>query len=149
MMFGWGSASFPPSQVGCMGRKKTPIPQAAAIAMKGSRICVVTTDGGQDWVIPKGNLDKNYRQTALMEAWEEAGVRGKVGRRAAATFKYRKAGKKYRVKVYVLQTSRVSAQWPEKKSRQRKWLPLETAVGCLKYDSMGKAVRAAVARRAA
>ena len=132
-----------------MGRKQTPIPQAAAIAVKGKRICIVTTDGGHKWVIPKGNLEGNFRDTASMEAWEEAGVRGKVSRRALATFTYRKSGKKYRVKVYCLRASSVSSDWPERKARKRKWLDPKEAVSRLKYGTMRKAVQTALSRRAA
>lgn len=133
-----------------MSRKRTPIPQAAAIAVKGSRVCIVTTDGNQgEWVIPKGNLKGSFRDTVSMEAWEEAGVRGKVSRRALTTFTYHKAGKTYRVKVYRLRVSRVSSQWPERKSRRREWLTPEKAVARLKYRGMRSAVRKTLVRRAA
>ncbi len=117
--------------VTCMGRKQSLIPQAAAIVVKDNRFCIVTTGGGQGWVIPKGNLKGSFRQTASAEAWEEAGVRGKVGRRVLAAFKYQKAGKKYRVKVFLLRASQVSSVWPENKTRQRKWLSFKKAMGRL------------------
>jgi 8-oxo-dGTP pyrophosphatase MutT (NUDIX family) len=109
----------------------------------------VTTDGGQDWVIPKGNVKGSFRQTASVEAWEEAGVKGKISRRPLASFKYRKAGETYRVKVYLLRASHVSFDWPESKARQRKWLPAKEAMACLKYGAMRKALQAALLRRAA
>ncbi len=132
-----------------MGKKRTQAPQAGAIVIKNRRVCIVTSSGGRSWVIPKGNLKGSFRRTASLEAWEEAGVRGKLCRRALTSFKYRKAGKTYRVKLYLLRASSVSGNWPEKKSRQRMWLPLDKAAVRLKYAPMRKAVQAALVRRAA
>jgi hypothetical protein len=67
----------------------------------------------------------------------------KLSRRALASFEYHKSGKKYRVNVYLLRATHVSAKWPEKKSRQRKWLPLNVSVARLKHTAMAKAVQTA------
>src|SRR5262245_801088 len=62
------------------------IAQAAAIPIDDGRICLVNSSSGRGWVIPKGHIepDQTARDTALQEAWEEAGLRGVLNRAPVA-----------------------------------------------------------------
>jgi 8-oxo-dGTP pyrophosphatase MutT (NUDIX family) len=70
---------------------------------------------------------------AAQEAWEEAGVRGKVDALPVGVFRYRKRMKsgppqRCRVNVYPLKVSVEAKDWPERRQRNRRWLPaLEAA----------------------
>ena len=52
----------------------------------GIEICLIRDKGGKKWKIPKGFVDsgETVRQTALKEAWEEAGIPTELARRAVA-----------------------------------------------------------------
>src|SRR5262249_50600082 len=54
------------------------IRQAAVIAVRAGRVCLVQSSGGKRWVIPKGHIARGHTaaETALCEAWEEAGLLG-------------------------------------------------------------------------
>jgi 8-oxo-dGTP pyrophosphatase MutT (NUDIX family) len=55
-------------------------------------VLVVTSRGSRSWIIPKGwpVKKKTLAQSAAIEAWEEAGVRGKVLERAIGRYTYLK-----------------------------------------------------------
>jgi 8-oxo-dGTP pyrophosphatase MutT (NUDIX family) len=100
-----------------------PIPQAAALALCGGRICLVTSSSGKRWVIPKGHCEPGHTpaETALQEAWEEAGLHGTVRRQPLGWYAYNKAGHLYRVTVYLMDVTEVAEKWPERGHRRRRW----------------------------
>lgn len=67
-------------------------------------ILLITTRDRQSWVIPKGGIVNGMTppDSAAKEAWEEAGVIGQVDVNELGTYKYRKRGKVYQVKMYLL-----------------------------------------------
>ncbi len=54
------------------------IRQAAALPVRNGKVCLVTSSNGKRWVIPKGLIEPGQTagETALQEAWEEAGLVG-------------------------------------------------------------------------
>jgi 8-oxo-dGTP pyrophosphatase MutT (NUDIX family) len=102
-----------------------PIPQVATIPIRQGRICLVTSRSGKRWVVPKGCLEpgKTAGQTALQEAWEEAGLLGVLEQEPVGSYLYEKSGNLYHVTVFVMQVTRAAARWPENSERQRSWLP--------------------------
>ena len=54
------------------------IRQAAALAIRRGRVCLITSRNGKRWVIPKGWIEPGQTagETALQEAYEEAGLVG-------------------------------------------------------------------------
>ena len=61
-------------------------PQAAALAFRDQKICLVTTRSGKGLIIPKGHVpvDTSPAELAAREAWEEAGLIGQIARRPFA-----------------------------------------------------------------
>ena len=100
------------------------IPQAAAIPVYFGRICLVNSSSCRGWVIPKGRIEpfQSVRQTALQEAWEEAGLRGFVDEAPIGAFHYKKNGSDYRATVFIMQVTRVESTWPEDHRRMRRWV---------------------------
>ena len=88
------------------------------------------------WIIPKGWPHKGLspRAIAVREAYEEAGLRGKIKRRRAlGTYRYEKRLSADRavlckVKVFALEVERQLDHWPEQTDRTRRWLSLADAV---------------------
>ena len=78
---------------------------------------------------PEGppRIGAHARKTARLEAWEEAGIAGKVGGKRLGAFVYEKAGNKFKVKVFTLQVTKVANRWPESKKRKRRWLAYREA----------------------
>ena len=98
--------------------------QAAAIPIRGGRICMVTARGGKGLVVPKGRLERGRtaEQMALQEAWEEAGILGIVQGRPLGSYRYTKAGTQFKVETFLMEVTTVVKNWPEHHRRSRHWL---------------------------
>ena len=96
----------------------------------GAEVLLVTSLKGKRWIIPKGIVEPGMSaaESALREAWEEAGVRGTIRPNAVGSYRYRKWGKVCSVAVFVLDVEEVLETWPEHRLRERRWhAPLEAA----------------------
>ncbi|MCF8504560.1 MAG: NUDIX hydrolase [Caulobacter sp.] len=101
----------------------------------GVEILMITSRETRRWVIPKGwpMITLAAHDAAAQEAWEEAGVRGEVDAIPVGAFRYRKRMKsgppqRCRVDVYPLAVSAEEKDWPERRQRDRRWIPaLEAA----------------------
>lgn len=93
-------------------------------------VLLITTRETKRWTIPKGWPVKGLEphQAAKLEAWEEAGVRGKVKKRPFGYFTYVKTlggGQKVPslVQVHLLETRKTRSHFPERGQRELMWLP--------------------------
>ncbi|MFK0729817.1 MAG: NUDIX hydrolase [Gloeotrichia echinulata GP01] len=75
-------------------------------------------------------------ESAAKEAWEEAGVIGQVEGHELGTYKYRKKGKTYCVKIYLLPVETLSQDYPEASERERQWLDVTKAISQIKTNSL-------------
>ncbi len=100
------------------------IRQAAALPLRRGRVCLITSRNGRRWVIPKGWIEPGQTagETALQEAWEEAGLVGALEREPIGTYLYEKEGQRYHVTVFVMKVTAVEQEWPEREFRQRTWV---------------------------
>ncbi|MCE8513267.1 NUDIX hydrolase [Ruegeria pomeroyi] len=94
-------------------------------------VLLITSRGTGRWILPKGwpipGLDG--AATAAREAWEEAGVVGRVSPVPLGAYHYVKLLDKRRevpckVEVYPLCVARLEDEYPETGQRQRRWVPL-------------------------
>ena len=100
------------------------------------RVLLVTSRETHRWVLPKGWREKRLAPHALAakEAFEEAGVVGRVERRPIGRYDYLKRVPRDRlvacsVRVYPLRVERLLDRWPERRQRQRRWFsPAEAAM---------------------
>ena len=117
--------------------------QAAAIPLRGGRVCLVTSRSGKRWVIPKGNLEDGMTagEIALKEAWEEAGLSGSLQQEPVGSYVYEKAGQVYHVTVFLMQVNHVADNWPERGMRVRSWLTIGQAAGRVEEDSLRELIR--------
>ena len=121
-----------------------------------SKSLSVTTRQSRRWIVPKGWPIKRLTpsKSAAREAFEEAGVRGKIGARPIGHFRYRKppngAGAEVdcEVKVFPLLVKRQSATWPEFGQRVAQWVDPEKAISLIKEPEL-KSIVAIFAKRAA
>jgi 8-oxo-dGTP pyrophosphatase MutT (NUDIX family) len=91
-------------------------------------LLITSRDTGR-WVIPKGwPMDgKSASAAAAREAWEEAGVKGKVGEEPIGSYHYMKGlpeGLKVdcRVRVFLLAVDELVKNFPEKGERRAEWV---------------------------
>ncbi len=120
-----------------------------------AEVLLITTRQTKRWTIPKGwpikGLDPH--QAAKQEAWEEAGVKGRVKKKAFGSFTYDKVlanGETVPalVQVHLLETRRVSFAFPERGERALIWLPADEASHLVSELGLKKLL-AKFARRAA
>lgn len=112
--------------------------QVAALPVKldaagRTRVLLITSRETKRMIIPKGWPMKGYKdyRAAAIEAQEEAGVIGRVGKKPVGSYTYWKRRPDHfdlcRVKVYVLEVARQLPAWREKGQRQGAWFLLDDA----------------------
>jgi 8-oxo-dGTP pyrophosphatase MutT (NUDIX family) len=98
--------------------------QAAALPLRRGRVCLITSRNGKRFIIPKGWIDPGQTagETALQEAWEEAGLVGSLDREPIGSYLYEKEGETFHVTVFVMKVTSVAQDWPERSFRERSWV---------------------------
>jgi 8-oxo-dGTP pyrophosphatase MutT (NUDIX family) len=117
-------------------------------------IMLVTSRGTRRWIIPKGWPKRGMPpyDTAAREAFEEAGVIGKVSKRPIGSYPYDKIlgeGNKTscRVQVFALRVARQHKRWPEKRERQVRWYPPAEAARFVRDPHLRRIIRKFTKRR--
>ncbi|MEM7599457.1 MAG: NUDIX hydrolase [Pseudomonadota bacterium] len=93
------------------------------------KVLLITSRRTGRWIIPKGwPVDgKTPIESALTEAWEEAGVEGRVSGDCLGLFSYQKNIEDADelpcvAMVYPLKVKTLAANYPEKGQRKRRWM---------------------------
>jgi 8-oxo-dGTP pyrophosphatase MutT (NUDIX family) len=100
----------------------------------GIEVLLVTSRRTGRWIIPKGHIDpgRDEKAMARIEAFEEAGVEGKVLKRPIGDYDYDKYCDDALiipavVTVYPLSVQKLRSKWPEMNARERRWMSLYEA----------------------
>ena len=110
--------------------------QVAALCLRkrGKRreVLLIGTRRSGRWIVPRGwpMPDRSLAEAALREAWEEAGVTGKVDREPLGRFHYRKVGDgglRCRVEVFRVRVKALANDFPEAGERKRRWVSTKRA----------------------
>ncbi len=120
----------------------------------GLEILLITTRRTKHWIIPKGWAAKGVKppESAAREAYEEAGVRGKIGKKSVGVFTYKKLLDEEgitvpcEVKVFPLLVKRQSKLYPEIEQRLTRWLEPERAISLVKEMELKALLLVFVAR---
>lgn len=117
----------------------TPRVQFAALPCRAGpegvlEIMLVTSRDTGRWVLPKGwpMKRRDGAGTAAREAFEEAGIKGKMAAGPLGFYEYDKRldnGEAVRVNVavYRLDVTKEMAKWPERDQRTRRWFAAQDA----------------------
>jgi 8-oxo-dGTP pyrophosphatase MutT (NUDIX family) len=123
----------------------TPPPPVAFAASQVAALCwrlrkgrvqvlLVTSRETRRWVLPKGwpMLGLGPEVAAAREAWEEAGVEGKISVDPIGCYGYQKILHNRNpmpcsVQVFPLRVQTLKSSFPERKERRRKWFKAEEA----------------------
>ncbi|KAL7646502.1 UNVERIFIED_CONTAM: hypothetical protein RMT77_001752 [Armadillidium vulgare] len=97
-----------------------------------SRVLLISSKkDSKVWLIPGGGIEESEEEfaAATREAWEEAGVRGRVGRRLGIFESVHPTGKKkHRTSAFVYVVSHQEDDFPEAYlGRKRKWFTVDDA----------------------
>lgn len=94
----------------------------------GRRFLLITSLDTKRWIIPKGNVEPGLtaRESAELEAFEEAGVTGKLHYASVGSYTYHKeVGDEallHRVKVFPLEVKQELKDYPHFQKRERMWM---------------------------
>ena len=115
--------------------------QCAVIAYRRresrARMLLVTSLDTQRWVLPKGHVEPHLsvRESAELEAYEEAGVEGVIARRAVGTYLYQKSELAddglCEVSVFPMEVRLIRRDWPERSLRIRRWMKFKDAAAAV------------------
>ncbi len=101
------------------------------------QILLVTSRGAGRWILPKGwPIDgATPAEAALQEAWEEAGVQGKVKGGIQGIYSYEKSDGDENlpcvVAIFAVRVDTLKRKYPEADQRERKWVSRKKAVSLI------------------
>lgn len=92
-------------------------------------VLLVTSSTRKRWIIPKGHIEPNMtsRDSAAKEAYEEAGVRGRVSPVPLGYYQHDSPQEPAVVEVFLMEVDVELPTWPEAHRRERRWMPLREA----------------------
>ncbi|MDF2141808.1 NUDIX hydrolase [Paenirhodobacter sp. CAU 1674] len=137
---------------GLLGRRPHYL-QVGAICLRRHKgkpeVLLISSLGTGRWIIPKGwpMKGRSLAGAALQEAWEEAGIRGKVRHTPLGSYFYLKmqdGGMALRceVRVFAVETDSLSEHYPEAGRREREWVSPEIAAERVAEEGLKAILRA-------
>ncbi|MFN3945110.1 MAG: NUDIX hydrolase [Allosphingosinicella sp.] len=130
----------PPLQVGALPWRRS--------GEGGLEVLLVTSRGTGQWILPKGwpEPGRGPAETAAREAYEEAGVSGRIDPREMGRFLHLKSriarpSLRCMIAVHPLAVERELADWPERAERRRRWFPAEEAAGAVRSAELAALIR--------
>jgi len=126
--------------------------QFAALCFRMRRdkpeVLLVTSRRSKRWIVPKGwPMDgKTPVESAEIEAWEEAGVRGRMYSRCLGLYHYRKSvGEDDNLPcvamLYAMKVRECAPDFPEAGQRKRKWLRPKKAAALVDEPELAEMIR--------
>ena len=101
-------------------------------------VLLVTSTTRGRWIIPKGNVEPHLsvQASAAKEAYEEAGVRGRVHSVPFGSYLHDTPAGRRPVDVYLMEVERQLDRWPEAERRERRWMSLTEAKRAVLEDGL-------------
>ena len=105
---------------------------------KGGLEVLLITTKSKKWGLPKGNMIRKLgpSRTALVEAYEEAGIAGKVSKEMIQCMH-----KNTCLYLYPMLVTKVYSSWPEESKRSRKWVKLSKAAKIIGRKELRRALK--------
>lgn len=118
------------------------------VSANGTEVCLITSRETGRWIIPKGWPKKGMapHDLAALEAFEEAGLRGRVDPGPIGRFHYVKrldngSEVNCEVSVYPLLVESQAVTWPEQGQRNSTWVQLEDAAKLVDDEELSSLLR--------
>ncbi|MCK7612064.1 NUDIX hydrolase [Roseibium sediminicola] len=100
-----------------------------------AEVLLVTSKSTRRWILPKGwpILSHRAHRTAAIEAFEEAGVVGRVHKNPFASFSSYKGGEaglkiRTEILVFLVDVDSVAEEFPDSAERDSRWVSIEEAI---------------------
>ncbi|CAM5776347.1 NUDIX hydrolase [Labrys miyagiensis] len=126
--------------------------QVAALPIRknGDRLetCLVTTRTTRRWTVPKGwpMKGRTDSEAARIEAEQEAGLVGKIGKKPMGTYVYWKRLEAHfeliETRLYLLRVKETLSAWKEQGERYVQWMSLEEAILLVDEPGLAALLRA-------
>ncbi len=129
---------------------RAPIRQACAVPFRrvGDHLefCLITSLKKKRWIYPKGIVDpgETVQETALKEAFEEAGLHGHITGAPLGDYRDAKWGTELRVTVLTMEVTAWDEHWHESDLRLRRWVSGEKAVALVSKRELRRFTKAAL-----
>lgn len=98
----------------------------------GVKVVLVTTKPKENnnWIFPKGQVElgMSVHDSAAKEAFEEAGVAGRVNPNMFDEYQHEKWGGKMHIKVFTMEVTKIYDTWMEMNDRNRQIVTLNQAI---------------------
>ena len=114
---------------------------------KKAEVMLVTSRRGGRWMIPKGwpMVGMSLADSAAREAFEEAGIKGKIDPEPIGTFRHVKqhvllGSMEVDILVHALAVEDELRDWPERGQRARKWFGLKAAAETVESKELRKLI---------
>jgi 8-oxo-dGTP pyrophosphatase MutT (NUDIX family) len=117
-------------------------PQSGVIPFKmvnsEIEILLISTKSRRHWITPKGLIEDGLTpaETAIQEAYEEAGIQGELFNSNVGIYRYQKWGGTCEVEIFLLAVTRLLDRWPEDYFRERVWRTIDEARTMVKYKGL-------------
>ena len=101
-------------------------------------ILLITNKKKDKWGIPKGLVEERLSasESAQKEAFEEAGIYGKIYKPSLGKYSIKKWDGKCRIKVFAMEVTQILDKWPEDILRRRQWYSVDEAAGMVKNNKL-------------
>jgi 8-oxo-dGTP pyrophosphatase MutT (NUDIX family) len=131
-----------------------PLKQVAALPFRvgpdgGIEILLITSRDTGRWIIPKGwpMIGRKAHRAAEREAYEEAGLEGRIAASPVGRYRYEKRFDEGRalpclVRVYPMRVEAQHERWPERDQRTLRWFPPEEAARLVHEDELQRLLAA-------
>lgn len=104
------------------------------------KIGMVTSRCQQRWIVPTGKTEKklSYRQVAVLEAFEEAGLLGKLDSKFRIQVRLPSPCRQYErtTTVFLLYVKRILKTWPENHERKRRQVSVKEYLQTVPSDKL-------------
>ena len=114
----------------------------------GLEVLLITSLNSKRWILPKGWLMQgmSLAESAAREAFEEAGVAGRIASKPAGSYHYLKekkdgGGVPCSVDVFALEVTGQLDDWPEKGAREISWLSPQDAAAKVSEPGLRELLR--------
>jgi 8-oxo-dGTP pyrophosphatase MutT (NUDIX family) len=110
---------------------------------RARQVLLITSRSGKRWVVPKGIVEPDLTpaDSAVKEAYEEAGIQGRVSKKSVGSYTYEKWGGICDVEVFVLKVNKELQDWPEADVRERCWFTPKEAAALVAEEKLAAMIR--------
>jgi 8-oxo-dGTP pyrophosphatase MutT (NUDIX family) len=125
--------------------KESLVAVLAVSTKKPDKVLLVTSRNSRSWALAKGHVERPLGavESARREAFEEAGVTGRLATASIGSYIHRKsAGDSFRVRVFKMHVQEQFSSWPERKERHRRWVPVKAALKLVSNPSLRRFIKA-------